>query len=88
MSVTYIIIAVAFIPLFIVCLSVTKRAYPDLYDVYGCKVISAFFVFVVIVGFRLAVYMLISRMKYYDPREMHYEIPFFVSEILICAIYC
>ena len=84
----YIIIAVAFIPLFFVCLSVTKKTYPDLYDAYRNKVICAFLAFVVIVGFRLAVYLLISKMKYYDPREMHYEIPFFVSEILICILYC
>jgi len=88
MSISYLIIAAAFLPLFLVCLYVTKRTYPDLYDAYLCKSVAAFSAFGLLVVFRLTVYLLIIwNMADFDPREMHYEIPFFVSEILLSLMY-
>lgn len=88
MSITYIIIAFAFLPLFIVCMRAMAQSYPELYEHYKNKATVAFAIFTIIIAFRLTCYLLISwNFKEFDPREMHYEIPFFVSEILLCLLY-
>lgn len=89
LSVIYGLIALAFIPLFLVVIKELKYAFPDLYEERKCRLSMMFLFFIVITLFRLAAYLCIQFETFQwlsieDPRD---EVPFYISELLLCVGY-
>ena len=88
-SIFYTIICLVFIPVFIVFMVNLKKTFISLYESVCFKVLVAFSIYMVLIVFRLVIYLIINwiPLQIFDVRNTRCEIPFYVSEILISLFY-
>ena len=89
MAVAYGLIFVAFAPLFILFVRLLKRSFREMYLRMRVKLYVSFLAFMILMGFRFAVYVLLqfSHVAWLNVESLDGEIPLYVSEILITLCY-
>lgn len=88
MAVAYGIIFLAFGPLFILGIVMLKRKYPGMYARLRIKLIAGSSIFMLVMGLRLTIYILIQFSDIaFLVETIRGEIPLYVSEILITMCY-
>ena len=88
MTIAYGIIFLSFVPLFILFTVVLKRQYPGLYARMNVKIIFGSVVFLLVMGLRLTIYILIQFSHVaFLVETIRGEIPLYISEILITLCY-
>lgn len=88
MTVAYGIIFMAFAPLFILGIVMLERKYPGMYARMRFKLIAGSIIFMLVMGIRLTIYILIQFSNIAFLVETYRgEIPLYISEILITMCY-
>ena len=89
MAFAYGTIFVAFAPLFIAFVLLLKRNFVEMYDRMKLKLYVSFMAFMLVMGFRFTVYVLLqfSHFAWLNVESMRGEIPLYVSEIVITLCY-
>lgn len=89
MATAYGIILFAFAPLFVAFVSMLKRNFTDMYARMKVKIYVSFLAFMVVMGFRFTVYVLLqfSHLAWLHVESIDGEIPLYISEILIALCY-
>ena len=89
MALEYCVLLLAFVPLFVIFLSVLKRGFVDVYERMKLRSSIAFTLFMIVMGLRLATYTFVqfSRHSRTFMETMRGEIPIYLTEILIALCY-
>ena len=89
MAVVYGVIWLAFAPLFILFMLLLKRNFAGMYDRMKVNLSFFFVVFMIVMGFRLFIYYLISfsPSAWANVETIRGEIPLYVSEIFLSLCY-
>ena len=89
MSSLYAVMAVIFVPLFVMMMMKLKTAYPDVYHNILCKASVGFAFFELMMIFRLSVFLCIEwkALHFIDILPLHALLPFYLTEIIISLAY-